>query len=95
MYYLSEHDGKETICEEGGFSMTQGKGSAMELVMKIYSLPYHIRLKMFQELALTRRRDQDLDDKSLNEAYFKRANKMKKIGQMWKWLENYEKENRS
>lgn len=71
---------------------SQGKGSAMELVMKIYSLPYHIRLKMFEELALTRKHDQDLDDKSLNEAYFRRAKKMKKIQQMWKWLENHEKE---
>ncbi len=70
------------------------QGNEMQLVMKIYSLPYHIRLNMFKELALTRKHDEDLDDGTLNDAYFERAVKMKKVAQMWKWLENHEKENK-
>ncbi len=69
----------------------QGKGDEEILIRKIYSLPYHIRLKMFQELRLTRKHDEDLDDETLNEAYFERAVKMKKVGQIWKWLENHKK----
>lgn len=80
--------------EEVPTDTAQENGSAWDLVLKIYSLSYVTRLKMFQELGLTRKNDENLDDKSLNEAYFKRANKMKKTQQMWKWLENHEKENK-